>query len=226
MILSQHQKYLQIALNGSIDELAMVIDHLPLSNFIILEAGTTFIKKYGHQGIAEINTLWSSRVGQSSYVVADLKCMDRGLTEVNMAAEAGAKAATCLGLAPIETINEFIKHCKVLGIDSMLDMMNIEFPFEILQQLKVLPDVVVLHRGVDEVQNKAKMIPYHNINRIKGAYNIMISVAGGESFKEVNRAYFNGVDIVVIWRSFFDNPNNSKALAEQFLSTIKAYGQE
>lgn len=226
MLLNRRQKYLQIALNRSIHEIGGIINQLPPSSFIIMEAGTTFIKKYGRHGIAQINYLWSSRLGQPGYVVADLKCMDRGLTEVSMVAEAGAKAATCLGLAPIETIDEFIKHCKQLGIDSMLDMMNIEFPFEILQQLKVLPDVVVLHRGVDEAQNKAKMIPYHNINRIKGAYNIMISVAGGESFKEVNRAYFNGVDIAVIWRSFFDNPNNSKALAEQFLSTIKAYGQE
>jgi bifunctional enzyme Fae/Hps len=225
MLLNRRQKYLQIALNRSIHEIGGIINQLPASPFIIMEAGTTFIKKYGRHGIAEINNLWSSRLGQAAYVVADLKCMDRGLTEVSMAVEAGAKAATCLGLAPIETINEFIKYCKELGIDSMLDMMNIEFPFEILQQLKVLPDVVVLHRGVDEVQNKAKIIPYHNINRIKGAYNIMISVAGGETFKDVNRSYFNGVDIAVIWRSFFDDPKNSKVLAENFLSTIKAYGK-
>jgi len=223
MLLNQHQKYLQIALNRSLVEVAEMINKLPASPFIIVEAGTSFIKTYGHHGIAQIYHTWSNRLGQSGYVVADLKCMDRGFTEVVMAKQAGASAATCLGLAPIETINEFIKQCRELSIDSMLDMMNIDFPFEVLQQLKNLPDIVVLHRGVDEAQNKEKMIPYHHINRIRGAYNVMISVAGGETFKEVNRAYFNGVDIAVIWRSFFDDPDNSKSLAEHFLSSIKAY---
>ena len=41
----------------------------------------------------------------------------------------------------------------------MVDMMNVEFPFEVLQKLKHLPSVVVLHRGVDENNtNKSKQI--------------------------------------------------------------------
>lgn len=225
MLLNCRLKYLQIAFNRSLIEVEMMLALLPPTDYILIEAGTPFIKRYGASGIANLVSIWESRLGHKGYVVADLKCMDRGSTEVRAAAEAGASAATCLGLAPIETINDFIKSCQESRIDSMIDMMNVQFPFEILQKLKKLPDIVVLHRGVDEGLNKDKTIPHHDINRIKGAYNILISVAGGESQKDVSRTYFNGADIAVVWRSFFDEPRQVGKIAEVFLAKIKGYVQ-
>jgi len=188
MILNGRLKYLQIAFNRSISEVENMVNRLPGSDRILIEAGTPFVKQYGQYGISRLVSLWRNKVGEKAYIVADLKCMDRGLTEVRMAANAGASAATCLGFAPTETIDEFISNCQNSSIDSMVDMMNVEFPFEVLQKLKKIPDIVVLHRGVDErVNNKEKAIPYYDINRIKGAYNSFISVAGGETIKEINR---------------------------------------
>lgn len=161
-------------------------------------------------------------MGQAGYLVADLKCMDRGFTEVSAAANAGATAATCLGLAPVETIAEFIKHCRSLGIDSMVDMMNVPFPFEILQKLRDRPDIVVLHRGVDENEkNREKQLPLSDIHRLKGTYNLTISLAGGETINEVRRSFFNDADIVVVWRTFYEAPEKTAALAREFLNTIK-----
>lgn len=46
-------------------------------------------------------------------------------------------------------------------MDSMIDMMNVDYPNNILRKLKKPPDVVILHRGVDEEKfNKDKPIPY------------------------------------------------------------------
>jgi bifunctional enzyme Fae/Hps len=226
MVLNRRSKYLQIAFNRTILEVERMINLLPPVDKILIEAGTPFVKNYGQDGIGRLAFLWRQKVGPQGYIVADLKCMDRGFTEVETAARAGASAATCLGLAPIETVNDFIKNCQELKIDSMIDMMNVEFPFEVLQQLKKMPDIVVLHRGVDEGTNKEKVIPYYNINRIRGAYNVMISVAGGEGFKDVQRAFFNGADISVIWKTFFEDPYNTNILAEQFLVSIKSYAKQ
>ncbi|MEK7181113.1 MAG: hypothetical protein AAB738_02135, partial [Patescibacteria group bacterium] len=136
---------------------------------------------------------------------------------------AGASSATCLGLAPIETINEFIGECEKVGIDSMVDMMNIEFPFEILQKLKKLPTVVVLHRGADENErNREKQLQHDQIHRIKGTYGkVLISVAGGETTRDVVRTFFNDSDIAVIWRSFYEAPENTANLAKDFLKLVK-----
>jgi bifunctional enzyme Fae/Hps len=227
MKLNSKIKHLQVAFNGNLDTVLNAINLLPVNEHIIIEAGTPFIKKYGKNGIRNMVDAWQSGNGNSeAYVVADLKCMDRGFTEVQAAASAGASAATCLGLAPIETINDFIKTCRECKIDSMIDMLNEEFPFEVLQKLSSKADIVVLHQGVDEKLNKEKRLPLFNIGQIKGAYNTLISIAGCETVKEANSVFFNGADIAVVWKNFYEEPYNTNKLAEEFLLTIKGYAKK
>jgi len=217
MILNKRQKYLQVALNSTISEAMRVVNSLPLSERVILEAGTPFVKKYGISVIKDIRSMWMARwwgKNLAPYIVADLKTMDRGNTEVLMAKEAGASAVVALGQSPLETINSFIDSCARLGIDSMVDMMNVEAPVKVLRRLKKMPDVVILHRGVDEEEfNHDKPIPYIQINKIRSSYDVMISIAGGDTIREVKRAVFNDADIVVVWRDL--------GLVSEFLKEIK-----
>lgn len=156
------------------------------------------------------------------YIVADLKSMDRGEREVEIAYQGGANAATALGQAPIETLDAFIEKCGNYNLDAMIDMMNVEFPLSVLRRLKKLPQVVILHRGVDEESfNREKEIPFHEIQRIKNNYDIMISVAGGDTSREAQRAVFNDADIVVVWKSFYKSAGNTAKLAEEFLKEIR-----
>lgn len=104
----------------------------------------------------------------------------------------------------------------------MLDMMNIEYPVKILRQLKKQPDVIILHRGVDEEKfNKNKPIPYVQINKVLSSYNVMLSIAGGDSVREVQRAIFNGANIVLVWKEFYKTSSNTGSLATDFLKEIK-----
>ena len=104
----------------------------------------------------------------------------------------------------------------------MIDMMNIDKPYQILRKLKKLPEVVILHRGVDEEAfDKHKPIPYIQINKIRSSFNTMISIAGGDTIREVQRAIFNGADIVVVWKEFYSRASNTGKLAEEFLKEIK-----
>ena len=156
------------------------------------------------------------------YIIADLKCMDRGIREVEIAQKGGANAATALGSAPIETLDSFIEKCEEYGIDSMIDMMNVDFPLNVLRKLKNIPQVVILHRGVDEEHfNSEKEIPFYEIQRIKSNYDILIAIAGGDTFQEVQRALFNDADIVVVWKSFYSSTEDTAKLAEEFLREIR-----
>ncbi len=257
--LNPKKHYLQIALNSTLEEAQKIIHQLPLSDRIILEAGTPLIKRYGEEGIRQIRQwyeqrLWEQRFlstvsssafagallrsfGKSQivkatppteeyavfpYIVADLKTMDRGQTEVEIAARAGASAAIALGIAPIETLNSFVENCAEKGLDAMIDMMNVEFPLSVLRALKKVPPAVILHRGVDEERfNREKQIPLHEIRRIKGNYDIMVSIAGGDTLREVQRAVFNDADIVVIWKSVFQHTQATVNLIEGFLKEIR-----
>jgi len=270
--LNSRKRYLQVALNSTLKEAFKVINQLPKSDRIILEAGTPLIKRYGEEGIRKIKTWYEQHLmgittslgsdqelvkvsltgiigavikaaqeqkktnlknnlikknKQKSdiiepYVVADLKMMDRGATEVDIAYRGGASAAVALGHSPVESLDTFINSCSERGLDSMIDMMNVDFPLAILRQLKNPPTVVILHRGVDEEHfNKEKQIPLHEIRRIKGNYDILIAIAGGDTIREVQRAMFNDADIAVVWKNFYASSADTANLANQFLDQIK-----
>lgn len=218
---------MQIALNSNLSEAERIINTLPVSERIILEAGTPLIKEFGEKAIAHINSLWTQKMIMAginpvySYVVADMKCMDRGEREVAIAASAGASAAVVLGLAPVQTIDAFIQSCKSIGLDSMIDMMNVNEPYKIIRQLKQRPDVIVLHRGVDEERYSDKPLPIHMINKLKGTYDIKIAIAGGDTSREIQSSVFNGADIVVLWKNFYQASDNTGVLAAEFLQEIK-----
>ena len=269
-MLNKRQHYLQIALNGTLDDARDIINQIPLDRRIIIEAGTPLIKTYGVNGIKTVKRWWEQRilgvdplVGHNlnstqspllnfliksalkqqttnllckkgvtqqkekttifnPYIVADLKCMDRGETEVNIAREGGADAITILGSAPTETLNILIQKCEKYGLDSMVDMMNVDSPLKVLRLLKRQPQVVILHRGVDEeALNDEKEIPFHEIQRIKSNYDVMIAVAGGDTFKEAQRAIFNDADIVVVWKSFYSSANDTATLVKKFLREVR-----
>lgn len=223
--LSPKKRYLQIALNSTLDEAENIIKQLPRSDRIIIEAGTPFIKRYGEEGIQKLKFFYETHLAGTEiypYIAADLKTMDRGGTEVEIAVNGGADAAIALGHAPIETLNSFMEQCEENNLDSMIDMMNVEFPLHVLRLLKKQPKVVILHRGVDEENfNKEKQIPLHEIRRVKSNYDIMISVAGGDTIREVQRAIFNDADIVIVWKEFYHGAEDTAELAEQFLKEIR-----
>ncbi len=225
MILSRKKRYLQVALNSTLEDAYSILYNLPASDRIIIEAGTPLIKTYGTEVIRTITQRWQMKMAETEglpYIVADLKTMDRAQTEVGIAKDGGASAAICLGQAPIETINSFIENCKKEGLDSMVDMMNIPYPVQILRKLKTVPDVVLLHRGVDEETfNKDKPIPYIQINKVLSSYNVLISIGGGDTIREVQRAIFNGANIVMVWKEFYHSSASTGQLAQEFLEQIK-----
>ena len=49
----------------------------------------------------------------------------------------------------------------------------------------------------------------------------MVAVAGGDTIQEVQRAIFNDVDIVVVWKAFYQSTAQTAKLAEEFLKEIR-----
>lgn len=224
-MLDRKTRYLQVALNSTLDEAYNIIQQLPASERILIEAGTPLIKRYGTEAIKSLKEWWQNRLRSESifpYIVADLKTMDRGETEVRIVQSAGALAVIALAQAPIETLNAFVASCEKYSVDSMIDMMNVDQPIKILRKLKKLPRVVILHRGVDEeAYNKDKPIPYLQINKVRASYDVLISIAGGDTIREVQRAIFNDANIVVVWKEFYKSSLETGRLAEEFLKEIK-----
>src|SRR3989344_8816731 len=221
-MLDRKTRYLQIAFNDDLSAVNRILPLIPKSDRILIEVGTPFIKREGSDGIRRIAELWQGKI------VADLKTMDGAAEEVELAHNAGASAGTVLGSASKETLELFIKRCKELGLDSMIDMIGIEEPLKVLLKLRNIPDVVILHKGRDEETTRGKMIKYKHINKIRSKYDVLISAAGGVDLKEARSAIFNGANIVVVnLVSGEDNvigiteDQDIAEIAEQFLKTIE-----
>jgi len=254
MLLSKKNKYLQIALNGTLNDARRIISWLPPSERILVEIGTPLLKTEGARAISEIKTSWGNKLmsqdlesqmkqpiladvfqaidqkdtgisqlfpASRPYVIADYKAMDRGETEVSTALLHGASAITVLGQAPVETQDVLIATCEKAGIDSIIDMMNVDHPYKVLRKLKKLPSVVMLHRGVDEEEYGDKPFPIHQITKIKGAFDVMVAIGGGDTIREVQSAIFNGADIVMVWKDFYTFDDSVGELAREFLRVIK-----
>ena len=190
--LDNNKRYLQIAFNYDTADVQHILPHIGYHPDIFIEAGTPYIKLVGMNGIRMIRGLWKG------VVIADLKTTDGAQDEIAMAAKAGANAATVMGSCPTETLNLFIANCRQHGLLSMIDMLGVDHPLEVMLPLHKPPDVVVIHRGRDEESTRGKVIKYKQINKIRSKYDVIISAAGGVNLREARSAIFNGANIVVV----------------------------
>ncbi|MHA1792444.1 MAG: bifunctional 5,6,7,8-tetrahydromethanopterin hydro-lyase/3-hexulose-6-phosphate synthase [Promethearchaeota archaeon] len=192
--------YLQIALdNPSLSKAVKVIQHCPRSDRIILEAGTPLIKKYGVDVIKELR-----KEAPDSFIIADLKTLDVGKVEVDMAFDADADAAVVSGVAPVESIDKFLMEADRVGIYGVVDMLNVSDPISKLKALKYRPRVVILHRGIDTESSGAKT-RWQLIAEIKELYKdirppVLCAVAGGIRPENCVEAIKNGADVLIVGR--------------------------
>ncbi|MFH1328485.1 MAG: bifunctional 5,6,7,8-tetrahydromethanopterin hydro-lyase/3-hexulose-6-phosphate synthase [Candidatus Bathyarchaeota archaeon] len=208
--------YLQIALDvPDIERVKKIINELPTSDRLILEAGTPLIKKYG------VNVLRDLReIARDSFIVADLKTLDVGQVEVDLAYDETADAVVVSGLASRDTIDKFIYETKRFGIYSIVDMMSVANPLATLRSLRDIPDIVILHRGIDEEHGGKTR--WELIREIKDTFKekqILFAVAGGIDPITASHAIKSGADILIVGR-YITQSKDVKRAAREFLELI------
>ena len=189
--------YLQIALDApSLEGAKKVIEALPGSDRIILEVGTPLIKRYGTRGINELR-----QIAKDKFIIADLKTLDVGKVEVDIAYEDTADAVVAAGLAPPETLDATVQEARRLGIYAVIDMLNVEDVLGKLKSIKDFPDIVILHRGID--QESGRSCGLERIKMIRQAFpnkKFLIAVAGGIVPETAKEALDQGADILIVGR--------------------------
>ena len=203
--------YLQIALDiPSLEKTKSIIQELPESDRIILEVGTPLLKKYGVKVIRDLR-----EVAKDVFIIADLKTLDVGKVEVDLAFEETADAVVVSGLAAKETLDGFIYEAKKLGIYAVADMMNVEDPVKKLKTLKEVPDIVILHRGIDT--ETGRTLGLERIQELKQAFaglKFLVAVAGGIIPETAREALEKGTDIVVVGRYVTQSKDAKRAVRE------------
>ena len=207
--------YLQVALDlTDIDKALSVVSQLPDSDHLILEAGTPLIKRYG---IDVVSRLRENKPG--IFIVADLKTLDTGNLEVRMTADASADAVVISGLAPVSTIEKSIKEAKKTGIYSAIDMLNVKDPLGVLKSLSMNPDVVEIHRAIDNESSEKER--WDLIEKIKKEFSgILVGVAGGIRPENCQEALESGADILIAGRAI-TAAKDVEGAARKFLKVFK-----
>jgi bifunctional enzyme Fae/Hps len=135
------------------------------------------------------------------FFVADLKTLDVGKVEVDLAYDETADAVVAAGLAPPETLDAFIHEAKRLGIYAVVDMLNVEDPVKKLKALKEFPDVIILHRGIDQETGRTHGL--EAVQEIRQTFKdkrFLVAVAGGIVPETAKEALAKGADIIIVGR--------------------------
>ncbi len=203
--------YLQISLDApSLENAKKVIAQIPGSDRVIIEVGTPLIKRYGTRIISDLR-----QVAKDSFMVADLKTLDVGKVEADIAYEDTADAVVAAGLAPPETLDAFIHEAKRLGIYAVVDMLNVDDVLGKLKALKNFPDIVILHRGID--QESGRTCGLERIQMIRQAFpnkKYLIAVAGGIIPETAKEALQQGADILVVGRYVTQSKDIERAVRD------------
>jgi bifunctional enzyme Fae/Hps len=203
--------YLQISLDApSLEGAKKVISQLPGSDRLIIEVGTPLIKRYGTRVISDLR-----QVAKDSFMVADLKTLDVGKVEADIAYEDTADAVVAAGLAPPETLDAFVHEAKRLGIYAVIDMLNVEDVLEKLKGLGNFPDIVILHRGID--QESGRTCGLERIQMIRKAFpdkKFLIAVAGGIVPETAKEALEQGANILIVGRYITQSKDIERAVRD------------
>ena len=157
-----------------------------------IEAGTPLIKSEGMQIIRDLKTHFPSH-----QIVADMKTMDTGAVETEMAAKAGADVVCLLGAADDATITDAVASGKKFGTKLMIDLLgisNLKKRVKELESMKV--DYLCIHVGIDE-QMKGKT-PMECVSALVQETSIPIAVAGGLNSETVADVVKAGASIIIV----------------------------
>ena len=158
-----------------------------------VEAGTPLIKAEGMNAIRELRKKFPGHT-----ICADMKTMDAGATEIEMAAKAGANVVFILGCSPDSCISEAILAGKNYGVKIAADLISTEEPVKRAVELeKMGVDIINIHVGLD--QQVLGIKPIDLVRDVSRAISprVLISAAGGLNSLTAVQAYEAGADIII-----------------------------
>ncbi|HDD68934.1 MAG TPA: 3-hexulose-6-phosphate synthase [Candidatus Korarchaeota archaeon] len=157
-----------------------------------LEAGTPLIKSEGVRCVRALKEIFPRKK-----VVADMKTMDTGYLEAEMAAKAGADIVSILGAAPTSTILGALEARKDYGIEVMVDLIGVKDKIQKATELEEMGvDYLIVHTGIDE--QRSGKTPFHDLRQISKLVSVKLAVAGGIRPENIPMLRGIGVDVVIV----------------------------
>jgi 3-hexulose-6-phosphate synthase/6-phospho-3-hexuloisomerase len=157
-----------------------------------IEAGTPLIKSEGMDAVREMK-----KALPGTKIIADMKTVDTGAMEVEMAAKAGADIIAMLATADNSTIEDALRAARKYGVQIMMDLLTVPDPVERSRQLERLGvDYICVHVGIDQQMTGRDTIDF--LKEIVKEVNTPVAAAGGINVETGAEAIANGAAIVIV----------------------------
>jgi 3-hexulose-6-phosphate synthase len=164
---------LQVALDIGSSERLLEIAHQVAQHADWLEVGTPWIIS---EGLAAVRMVRAAFPGK--FIVADLKVVDAGRHEAEMAFAAGADLVTVLGVASDITIQQALAAAAEWRRSVLVDLLRVTAPVARARHLAALGvPFVGVHTGSDD--SRAGADPLKTLDGVSQAVDVPLVVAGG-----------------------------------------------
>lgn len=169
-----------------------------------IEAGTPLIKSEGIEVVRKLKRKFPKKK-----IVADLKTMDVGALEAELAIKAGADLVTVLGAADNKTIKDAILVARKNKKKCVVDLINTD-PTRWKEIEKLKPDYLGIHVGID--QQLRGVNPLEQLKKLRTKSKIV--VAGGINKEKIKELVRRNVDVAIIGGAITRSKNPKKAAKE------------
>ncbi|WP_460796851.1 3-hexulose-6-phosphate synthase [Microbacterium sp. GXF0217] len=198
---------LQFAIDTLSTEKALELAAAAAPHVDILELGTPLIKSEGLSAITALKDAHPDKV-----IFADLKTMDAGELEADIAFGAGADLVTVLGAADDSTIAGAVKAATKHGKGIVVDLIGVADKQTRAQQVIGLgAEFVEMHAGLDEQAQEGYSLD--SLLSDGSAAGVPFSVAGGVNAASIAAVQASGATIAVAGSAIYSADNVGEAAA-------------
>ncbi|GGB34919.1 hypothetical protein GCM10011492_26960 [Flexivirga endophytica] len=193
---------LQVAMDVLTTEAALTLAGQVAEFVDIIELGTPLVKSEGLAAITAVKEAHPDKI-----VFADLKTMDAGELEADIAFKAGADLVTILGAADDSTIAGAVKAATAHNKGVVVDLIGVADKVTRAKEVRALgAKFVEMHAGLDEQAQ-----PGYDLNGLLSSgeqARVPFSVAGGVNLKTIGDVQRAGADVAVVGGSIYsaDDP--------------------
>ncbi|MBD1593948.1 3-hexulose-6-phosphate synthase [Arthrobacter sp. S1_S22] len=199
---------LQVAMDVLTLEAALDLAGKVAESVDIIELGTPLIKNAGLSAVTAIKTAHPDKV-----VFADMKTMDAGELEAEIAFNAGADLVSVLGSADDSTIAGAVKAANAHNKGVVVDLIGVADKVSRAKEARALgAQFIEFHAGLDE-----QALPGYNLDVLLGAgekARVPFSVAGGVNISTIGAVQRAGADVAVVGGSIYSAKDPALAAKE------------
>ena len=166
-----------------------------------IEAGTPLIKSEGMDSVREMK-----KALPGTKIVADMKTVDTGAMEVEMAAKAGADIVAMLASSDNSTIEDALRAARKYGVQIMMDLLTVSDPVKRSRELDLLGvDYICVHVGIDQQMTGRDTVDF--LKQIVTEVKTPVAAAGGIDAVSGAEAIASGAAIVIVGGSIVRSAN-------------------